>query len=446
MDSQYTSRLPLPTFKPDNLKRRKIADVYTDRFLATGESLAAADLSPQTFRRPRLEPADSASMYDLLLESELENVVATHAPGVSSPQNMLHFRSETPTLPTSPFSLSPMKKRTESLLAAPRKPPRRIPKTPYKVLEAPQIQDDFYLNLVDWSSTNILAVGLSTFVYLWNASTSQATKLCSVGDFDAVTSISWMQRGNHLAIGTANGRVHLWDVNEKKEIGKYSRHKSRVGALAWNGNILTSGSRDHSIQFQDIRESKTFHRQVEGHRQEVCGLEWSHDKLQLASGGNDNRLLVWDLRNTQPIHRFEKHIAAVKALTWSPHQRGVLASGGGTADRHIRTWNTLTGENLDNVDTGSQVCNLAWSRNVNEIVSTHGYSLNQIMVWSYPSMRQVATLTGHSMRVLYLAVSPDGQTVVTGAGDETLRFWNLFPPKETKISNTMSLESQFQVR
>jgi cell division cycle 20-like protein 1 (cofactor of APC complex) len=41
-------------------------------------------------------------------------------------------------------------------------------------------------------------------------------------------------------------------------------------------------------------------------------------------------------------------------------------------------------------------------------------------------MTQVATLTGHTFRVLYLAMSPDGQTIVTGAGDETLRFWNAF--------------------
>ncbi|CRK27431.1 hypothetical protein BN1708_014812 [Verticillium longisporum] len=41
-------------------------------------------------------------------------------------------------------------------------------------------------------------------------------------------------------------------------------------------------------------------------------------------------------------------------------------------------------------------------------------------------MTQVASLTGHTYRVLYLAMSPDGRVVVTGAGDETLRFWNLF--------------------
>ena len=65
---------------------------------------------------------------------------------------------------------------------------------------------------------------------------------------------------------------------------------------------------------------------------------------------------------------------------------------------------------------------------MNEIVSTHGYSLNQVIVWKYPALNKVATLTGHTFRVLYLATSPDGQNVVTGAGDETLRFWSIFPP------------------
>ncbi len=63
------------------------------------------------------------------------------------------------------------------------------------------------------------------------------------------------------------------------------------------------------------------------------------------------------------------------------------------------------------------MCNLLWSKNANEIVSTHGYSQNQIIAWKYPSMTKLATLTGHTMRVLYLACSPDGQTIVTGAGN-----------------------------
>ena len=51
-------------------------------------------------------------------------------------------------------------------------------------------------------------------------------------------------------------------------------------------------------------------------------------------------------------------------------------------------------------------------------------------------MKRISTLVGHTCRyyiyilinrVLYLAMSPDGSTIVTGAGDETLRFWNLYP-------------------
>lgn len=68
-----------------------------------------------------------------------------------------------------------------------------------------------------------------------------------------------------------------------------------------------------------------------------------------------------------------------------------------------------------------------FSKTSDEIVTTHGYSQNQIIVWKYPTMEKLTTLTGHTYRVLYLAMSPDGSSVVTGAGDETLRFWNIFP-------------------
>ena len=53
-------------------------------------------------------------------------------------------------------------------------------------------------------------------------------------------------------------------------------------------------------------------------------------------------------------------------------------------------------------------------------------------------MTKVQTLTGHTYRVLYLAMSPDGQTVVTGAGDETLRFWNVFGHESKKKGSEMN--------
>lgn len=46
-----------------------------------------------------------------------------------------------------------------------------------QVLDAPALQDDFYLNLVDWSSQNVLAVGLGSCCYLWSAVTSKVCHL-----------------------------------------------------------------------------------------------------------------------------------------------------------------------------------------------------------------------------------------------------------------------------
>ena len=66
----------------------------------------------------------------------------------------------------------------------------------------------------------------------------------------------------------------------------------------------------------------------------------------------------------------------MKAIAWSPHQHGLLASGGGTADKMIRFWNALEGKPLQKEDTGSQVCNLMFSKIENELISTHGYSQN----------------------------------------------------------------------
>lgn len=86
---------------------------------------------------------------------------------------------------------------------------------------------------------------------------------------------------------------------------------------------------------------------------------------------------MWNHSSVLPVQQYTEHLAAVKAIAWSPHQHGLLASGGGTADRCIRFWNTLTGQPLQCTDTGSQVCNLAWSKHTNELVR-HPMSLTAL--------------------------------------------------------------------
>ena len=154
---------------------------------------------------------------------------------------------------------------------------RKINKLPCKVLDAPALQDDYYLNLIDWSTQNFLAVGLSSSVYLWNANNSKVTKLCDLGMSDSATSVGWAVKGPLFSVGTNSGEVQIWDVNKMKRLRILHGHTNRVGAISWNSTILSTGSRDKTILHRDLRVNTSFVNKLIGHKQQICGLKWSYD-------------------------------------------------------------------------------------------------------------------------------------------------------------------------
>ena len=278
------------------------------------------------------------------------------------------------------------------------------------------------------------------------------------GEEDYVSSVAWIQHGgNHLALGTSNNEVQLWDVEAQKALRTMRGHSGRVGSLAWNNHILTSGSKDTTILNHDVRVQNHIVGSMTNHCQEVCGLAWSPDGSYLASGANDNKLCIYNAsatlsRDAQPCHVLTEHQAAVKALAWSPHERNLLASGGGTADRCIKFWNAQSGSLINSIDTGSQVCALQWSPYEKELLSSHGYAENQLCLWNYPSMVKTKELKGHTSRVLHMAVSPESGMVCSGAADETLRFWNVFASEGKRkgdsadVVNSLSRSSNLKIR
>jgi len=321
---------------------------------------------------------------------------------------------------------------------------RRIPDKPCRVLEAPYLEDDYYLNLLDWSESNVVAVALRDTIYLWYGADGVISRLSQMDSYsDIYTSVGWNSTGDLLATGISNGRIEIWDPFRMRVVrDDLEDHYGRVGCLGWNSNnVLASGSMDNSILLRDmrIRGPQSTVIRLKGHKYEVCGLKWSPNNFQLATGGNDNKLFIWNIKKGVPEAKFGDHKAAVKALTWSPHQNGLLLSGGGNNDKTIKFWNTLTMKNVKSIYTASQVCNLLFSKNSNEFVSTHGFNNNHVVIWKYPELSKVSILEGHTSRVLYLALSPDGETIVTGAGaaDETLRFWTAFPPVPQCVSSKL---------
>ena len=317
---------------------------------------------------------------------------------------------------------------------------RNIDTKPYKVLDLPGMCDDFYINPLDWSHNGLVAIAIQDTVWLRNTVIHQNELLYTFPE--AISSLKWQNRNTStLVIGDAKGRVEIWDVLTKKCMKILNHHIDRVSVSEWCGeNLLATGSKDQHIIVRDIRCNSNNRKNLaynSAHEGEVCLLKWNSDNECLASGANDNLVNIWSIKNPSiPQLQFREHAAAVRAGSWSPHTRSVFVSGGGSADKTIRIWDTNTGEGLhSNRTEEGQICNLYWSKNSNEIVSTHGHPSNAITIWKYPFNNPVS-LPGHTGRVLYFAIDPkEEKSFATAAADETLRFWHGFPLEKQIYNN-----------
>ena len=134
---------------------------------------------------------------------------------------------------------------------------RKVNCCPTRILDAPEIVDDYYLNLISWSKANILAVALAQSVYLYNATTGVIEHLVTLpNDSDYITSVQWCPvpgQTHYIAVGTNSACVHIFDSEVLRKVRTMRGHTGRVSSLAWNQNILSSAGRDSVIINHDVR-------------------------------------------------------------------------------------------------------------------------------------------------------------------------------------------------
>lgn len=428
--------------KLDESQRPRISNGEGSTVLANAVSafdlggLAAEDDATAALEGLNLEDSDETSSYTKPAPATLayESSLAT-ACGVSLNTRILAFK------PAPPESSKPIDLRSQynrplkSANAASAQFRRRVLTAPERVLDAPGLVDDYYLNLLDWSSGNQVAVGLERNVYVWSAESGTVSCLLETAADTYVSSVKWSGDGAYVGVGLGSGEVQIWDVEEGTKLRSMHGHDTRVGVMGWNKHILSTGARSGLVYNHDVRVAQHKVAELVSHTSEVCGLEWRADGAQLATGGNDNLVSIWDARSLgAPKFQKTNHRAAVKALSWCPWQPNLLATGGGSYDRHIHFWNTTTGARTNSIDTGSQVTSLRWSNHYKEIVSSSGFPDNSLSIWSYPTLVRNVEIPAHETRVLHSCLSPDGQMLATAAADESLKFWKIFEKKPGSAS------------
>lgn len=168
------------------------SDALKEQANAIFTSILHTEVTPSLPSRPSSPTRASTTAAPLPSTPTRRRLFNYNSPSRSNPATPTR-RLDTPV--DEAYSISPVRAESRQLLESPRRQLRSVCKTPYRVLDAPDLADDFYLNLVDWSSTNVLGVGLGSCVYLWQAHSAQVSKLCDLSDTgDTISSVSWVQK------------------------------------------------------------------------------------------------------------------------------------------------------------------------------------------------------------------------------------------------------------
>ena len=133
--------------------------------------------------------------------------------------------------------------------------------------------------------------------------------------------------------------------------------------------------------------------------------------------------MIFQIGEGRQRHKWT-HSAAVKAISFCPWQRGLLATGGGSNDRAIHFYHAFSGACLATISVQAQVTSLIWSTHRREIAATFGYAQPEhpirIAVFSWPDCRQVVAIPWPGeIRALYAIAYPGRppQETTRGRGD-----------------------------
>lgn len=138
------------------------------------------------------------------------------------------------------------------------------------------------------------------FRRIWDTATGQCLRTLVHEDNAPVTSVRFSPNGKFVLAWTLDSCVRLWSYVEGKCLKTYQGHKNEKFSIAGTFGVygdgdrafVASGSEDNSLIIWDV-SSKDMLQRLEGHEGVVLGVDTHPDSSLLVSGGLDCTVRVW---------------------------------------------------------------------------------------------------------------------------------------------------------
>jgi hypothetical protein len=261
----------------------------------------------------------------------------------------------------------------------------------------------------------------------------------------AVNSIAASPATHQLAVARYSD-VELFE-NDAKDSGKNHQsptaklagHRGSVNTVLFsaNGGQLFAAAGEPGL-FGEVRQwdvaGRKLVRVFEGHQDAIYSIVLSPDGKTLASGSYDQKIKLWDVESGKEISTLHGHNGAVFGLAFRPDGK-ILASA--SADRTIKLWNLQTAKRTDTLSQPlKEQYAVTFSLDGKRLFAAGADS--RIRVWQISETAVETTNPmldahfAHEGTILRLALSRDGQRMLSCSDDRTVKLWDTADVKQLR--------------
>jgi len=269
---------------------------------------------------------------------------------------------------------------------------------------------------------SILSASFDASVKIWDFETGR--EISTFEGFGASVNQAVYAAGGTVIAACSDGTVRKFDAVSGRELLSIAAHNGPVHSAVCNGDasVIATGGFDGLVK---IWKSGSLIQTINAHDGPVTSLALSPDQTRVSSGSTDRTVKEWNIANGTMLNVFSGHERIVSGVKYKNNNRVFSSS----FDNTIREWDTLSGDQAL-VFTGYSVpvSALALSSDGNFIISGHGNNVSNIdsviRIWDTCNGALLHTLEGHSKRIWSIDISGDGTRIATGSADCTVRIWD----------------------
>ena len=294
---------------------------------------------------------------------------------------------------------------------------------------------------------NRIAVATDIGIWIYDAQTGEELALLT-GHTGRVTSLGFPADGRFLASGGFYGTIRLWDIDTGKQTAVFAGHRGGIGAIAvspdgktvvsggdWTGTLIlwdteTGEQLEHHTTYMDnlIRRLQISLDKVRTvpNPNGIETLAFSPDGKTFASGHRDGILRLWDSENGRKFSTLRDHKrGGIEGLAFSPDGKTLASSS--TDDIILHT--LQKGKPQAHLTIKHFTGHLVFSPDGKTLIGFDWRSWNgkneDLHVWDTETGERLQSIyTKHTDQHVALAISPDGNTILTGSWDGTIHQWD----------------------